>query len=254
MFDCILLGRIGKSSSTTPPPKLPTKQYRNRRVYARYDLNHKRLVIANEQDILLVRNISRSGFCCEVPERALGRLSVNEVYSCKLRYLGETFQVKARVAWKGKSIAGFEFQNPSPRMHEFTNRLIRPMQVGISLRPVYLPVRLRSNPLDPLWFRGDLHTSLFMWRSMAGRVRKWAIHVEKRYIEWTDGILESGTLIEGDLGIDKPWARQHQRDSKTDPELRQFALDVFMTLAPEMGLPLLETFGDVPSLPTIPLN
>ena len=48
----------------------------DRRVYNRFNIEHKHMTMLNNQDIFLIRNISLRGFCTDVSERSYQKLKL----------------------------------------------------------------------------------------------------------------------------------------------------------------------------------
>ena len=78
----------GKKKAAEPEPPI-----RNRRVFARYNIDHKHLTLMNDQDILLVREISSKGFSTEVSPRGFARLVVGDVYDARVSDVGHPYIV-----------------------------------------------------------------------------------------------------------------------------------------------------------------
>src|SRR5690606_28845794 len=97
----------------------------------------KHLTMMNEQDILLIREISAKGFSTQVSHRGFNRFQVGDVYAARMRYLGEIYDLDARVSWKsGKDTVGFELVTAERRTRDFMQRLLHPIALANSLRIV----------------------------------------------------------------------------------------------------------------------
>ena len=104
------------SSGKTKENEQPTKSFRpsktrNRRLFERYNVSQQHLTILNEQDILVVREISAKGFSSDVSERAFLRFTKGDIYEARIRYMGEIFDLNVKVTWKRNKVVGFEIVN-----------------------------------------------------------------------------------------------------------------------------------------------
>lgn len=226
------MNRVASENRSEPRPKLPSKQYRNRRLYERFNVDRKHIALLNDQDILNIRDISASGFSCEVGERCWGRLTVGDTYTCRIRYLSEVFELTAQVAWKAKSFVGFQIQEPSLRIIQFLSRIITPARVGTSLIPLEESLQNRRKKGDPLEFRGEDETLLRIWENSAQELESWYLEYRGKYIEWNqDKSFSTGKLLDKkDLSHATPWDKRLKKDERPDVNLKQFALDIFMVL------------------------
>jgi len=222
MFRLFLMNKLASEQESLTRPKLPTKQYRNRRLYERFNIDRKHIALLNEQDILNIRDISASGFSCEVGERCLDRLQVGDVYTCRIRYLSEVFDLTAQVAWKSKPFVGFSIKEPSVRITHFLNRIITPVRVGTSLKA-------KEGTLE---FHGEDQSSLVISENKAEELQSWHMESNGKYMEWDHYKgFETGKLIQKETpSLSKPWEKKKKKDEIADLNLRQFALDVFMVL------------------------
>lgn len=231
MFRLFLMNKLASEEKAEARPKLPSKQYRNRRLYERFNIDRKHIALLNEQDILNIRDISTSGFSCEVAERCLERLKVGDRYVCRIRYLSEVFDLTAQVAWKAKPFVGFSIHEASVRITHFLSRIITPARVGASLRPLDESLRKLKGEVDPLQFHGE-ESHLTIWENKAQDLESWCLEYRSKYIQWDryKGV-ETGKLdTKKESSLGKPWEKRKNKDEKPDSALRQFALDVFMVL------------------------
>ena len=231
MFRLFLIKKIG-SEAQIPKPKLPSKQLRNRRLYERFEVDHKHLSLLNDQDILQIRNLSANGFACEVAERATNRLKVGDLYACRMRYANEVYELEARVAWKQASFVGFTVPEASPRVQEFFERVNRPIRIGSNMKPLEASLRKLNLIDEPLQFHGEDESRLVIWENENRNIESWYLEVQNRYIQWKpDSPVETGTLINPEqASLARPWESKKKSDSTPDKTLIQFALDLFMVL------------------------
>ena len=212
---------------------LPPKRLRNRRVFERFDIDHKHLSLMNDQDILLIRDLSANGFSTEVSERGFRRLLVGDTYLCRIRYLQEVYELHAVVRWKSKGFVGFELADSSGhKVRSFMLRLLRPVEIGTSLQKVADRfIQLHDNEgLD--WYHGIDGTNFFLWTDGSGELRSWKLEVTDRFISWKPdrGIRTGSLLIGDDSGCNPivPWEQLAKEDKVPDPTLGQLAADIFM--------------------------
>ena len=220
---------LGQSKNELPPKRL-----RNRRIFDRFDIDHKHLSLMNDQDILLVRDLSERGFSTEVSERGFKRLIVGDVYLCRIRYLGEIYEAQAGVRWKSKGFVGFEILKTSRQLKQFMRRLIRPIEIGTSLQKVddrY--IQMHDNE-GMNWYHGADETNFYLWEDDVGELRSWKLESTDKFIKWdpVNG-LTTGKMLQNSEAPDQiltPWQQVLQEDGEPDPDLKQFAADVFMAI------------------------
>ena len=248
MFDCMLLGHLGTDDNFArrSDNKLPSKRYRNQRVFPRFSPPRSGVMVRSDLDIFAVRNISKNGYCCEAPSRAIDRLVVGDAYTSKLRYHGETYEVEVLVAWKSKKLVGFQLRNPSEDVAAFFERLVRPMQIGATLKSVRLPARVKASLSDaPHWWRGDFGAALFLWLNADETVKRWSFEFDGQYVSWSaEKGVETGVLqiAEKDT-LDKIWAKTHHKDVRENVERKTFAIDALMAANLPQNVSLLESLG-----------
>jgi hypothetical protein len=246
MFRLFLRKKILSGDKTAGAPSRDEKAKRNRRVFARHAIDHKHLTLMNEQDILLVREISAKGFSAECSMRGFDRLTIGDVYDARVRYLGEIYDMQGRVAWKQDRFVGFEIVEAERSTLLFIKRLLRPIEIATSLQPVEASF-INSLENGKSWYHGDEESDLYTWHDPeTGGLTAWQLVVGESYVEWSlnDG-LTSGTVVavEGRevlLGANIP-GMTHQRDDTLNLTKRQFAIDVIMALPFTVKEELLET-------------
>ena len=229
-----------ESQNTLKSRNAAAEAMRNRRVFQRFPMDHKHLTLMNDQDILLVREVSAKGFSTEVAPRTIERLQEGDVYEGRVRYLKETYDLKARVAWKSAPFIGFEIVDcPGATLH-FIKRLIRPMEIAFSLKEVDANF-LTSGEESKRWFHGDHNSDLYIWRDAgSASLAAWQLTFENSYVEWRAGNgLVTGSVKElassdGSIGGGGSFGgRSAEPDAKPDRDRRLFATDVLMAM-PEL--------------------
>lgn len=220
-----------KSSNAAGEAKERT---RNRRIFERYPVDHKHLTLMNEQDILLVREISAKGFSTQVSERGMERLALSDVYAARVRYLGEVYDLEAKVSWKGKGHVGFEIVNAQRNTLSFLRRLLKPIEIAASLREVNSSFMV-NNEERKTWYHGDEETDLYVWRGADDSMIAWQLVTQNSFVEWkkSDG-LSSGSLAlpnGNEIMIDNPFLGTIiAKDKPIDAKKKQFAIDILMAL------------------------
>jgi len=221
---------------------------RNRRIFERYSIDHKHLTLMNEQDILLVREISAKGFSTEVSQRGYDRFTLGDVYEARIRYLGEIYDLAARVSWKHDGFVGFELVKTERETLMFLKRLLRPIEIASSLKPVETSYMNEGTQAGKTWYHGDEDTDLYTWHDPGtGRLRAWQLVVGGQYIEWseaagfTTGLLKS---MAENLGFgDNLKGLSPIADVVPDPDRRRLAVDVMMALGYPVREEIMETLA-----------
>lgn len=213
------------------------ERLRNRRIFERFPIDHKHLMLMNEQDILLVREISAKGFSTEVSERALDRFRVGDIYEARIRYLGEVYDLDAKVSWKERKYIGFEIIKASRTTMAFLRRLLRPMEIAASMREVDASFML-NNLERKSWYHGDEGTDLYVWRDDSGGIIAWQLIFGEHYVEWKKGNgIMSGTKVVPETRANRINMKDFNifdeafgRDETPDPDKRQTATDILMAI------------------------
>lgn len=210
-----------------------TSQKRNRREFERFSVDHKHLTVMNEQDILLVKDISAKGFSSQVSPRAFERLEIGDVYAARIRYLGEIYDLQAKVSRKAGDVVGFELENAERRAVDFMQRVIQPIALAHTLQKVDTNF-MQGNTEGKTWYHGDDDTDLYIWRADDGTLTAWQLISSEKFLDWdqTRG-LRTGRLViteesvSGILDVSRK-ALQQRLDAKPDDHFRQFSIDVVM--------------------------
>lgn len=234
MFQLFLVNLIKSGADFDMPvaTSLPPKRLRNRRIYERYTIDHKHLALMNDQDILLVRDLSEGGFCTEVSERAFRRLTIGDLFVCRLRYLGEIYRCEAQVAWKSKNFVGFELRNTSADVDRFMSRLLTPLRIGTSLKPIDEKLARGIDNEGMLWYQGEDETNLYIWPGSDDKIGRWTFIHKERYTRWdNERGLQTGTML-GPTDLAFPWnQKEGPADKNVDLQFRQETVDTLMALA-----------------------
>lgn len=218
---------------------------RNRRLYDRYNVSQQHLTILNDQDILVIREISPKGFSSDVSHRAFQRFEVGDVYDARMRYLKEIHDLRIRVTWKRQKLVGFEIVNTSKDGIRFLSRLLRPIKLSHSLKEIKAEF---ISDLDgrKIWLHGDNETDLYIWYADSGNISAWRFSTQNEFVQWngingyTTGYLKPSpptnsidTLVKQDPVLIK--------DTEPEEARIQLALDVIMALDSNHKHPLLKT-------------
>lgn len=162
-----------------PSPSRPSfLGRRNRRIFPRFAVAGRHLKIIQDQEILLVREISAKGFSSEVSSRAFTRMNVGDVFNARMKHDGAYFEMHLKVAWKEPRKVGFELVNASPATLLMMRRLLRPIELANSMHPVTPPQK------GKLWWHGDSGTDLFVMLDASGSISSWQLRVEQDFVEW----------------------------------------------------------------------
>jgi hypothetical protein len=235
----IFLGKklaSGKTKSKEKLPKLSHEdlQNRNRRLFERYNIQHYHLTLLNDQDILLLRDISAKGLSSEVSERTYLRFSLGDVYSARMRHLGELYEIKIKVSWKKDRIIGFEIVGASSDFLGFLGRIIRAMKIASSLREVDSRNLSEDAPHNRTWLRGEMATDLYIWKNSLGSVEAWHLFVGDEFVLWsgTDGFVTGQTQKSSESeAIGLPQSEPVYKSDKTvHLDRKRLAIDIIAAL------------------------
>ena len=240
----IFLRRKVHSGPKTEPSQTPLRQtkQRNRRLYERYNVNQQHLTVLNDQDILVIRDVSTRGFCSDVSPRAFNRFNIGDVYEGRMRYLGTLYDLKFKVSWKKNKAVGFELYEPSNESIQFFKRVVKPIQLAGSLQKV--DAEFLTHNLDgKIWYHGDSETDLYIWTSDNKDLKAWQLRTGNNVVEWNSesgfstGVVERSPTDDSESGSNL--------ETKSDPELNkeklQFASDVLMALQTEFRNEIINT-------------
>lgn len=220
---------------------------RNRRIFERYSVDHKHLTMLNEQDILVIREISAKGFSTLVSDRGFERMDIGDIYQARMRYLGEFYDLQARVSWKDKGVVGFELEKADRTVLQFLQRLLRPMEIAQSLRPVEANF-MSENQNGKSWYHGDSDSDLYTWHDRSGQIIAWQLVVNGEYVEWSSnsglktGKLQAATAEDQKMKIPLN-APVQVADHAIDSTRKQLATDILMSLQLPVREELLPTLA-----------
>lgn len=245
MFRLFLMNKLANEMEKIPKSSLPKKQLRNRRIYERYTINHKHISLLNEQDILNVRDISESGFACEVGERCFKRLDIGDIYLAKLRYLGEIYQLKISVARKDKPFIGFSILEKTPPIEDFIKRIITPSKIASSLK-LSSELPHQNTVPNSYEFYGDEESYLKIIATSSNEIESWNFVHKSKYAHWQRlGRIETGkNMVKRSHNLSTNWETEQKKDPKPSESFLQFCKDVFMALDFRYNDKLLETLEE----------
>jgi hypothetical protein len=239
VFRIYLEKKISSGQSETnkveSPPIRPSRT-RNRRLFERYNVDHYHLTVLNDQDILVVRDLSAKGFSSDVSERAFMRFNLGDVYSAKLRYLGEVYDVKVKVSWKQSKVVGFEVIDADTDFLKFLGRVIRPIKIGSSMKQIRVD-ELENSDLQKLTLKGDFNTHIYIWKKAhVDDLEAWQLVMGEEFVEWssssgtTTGSLEAKPLFDQSLGLSNEKSSSLVPDKKINERRKRLAIDIFAAL------------------------
>lgn len=241
----------GKSKTHHPEWSIipaPSGRNQDKRSFERYAVNHKHLALMNEQDILLIRDISAKGFATEVAPRAASRFKLGDIYEARMRYVGEVFELEAKVAWKSGNMVGFEMIRAPQATMLFMKRLIDPMKRAASLEAVESG-QINEGGRIKQWFHGDQGTDLWVWRD-GNDIAAWQLHLDRIYIQWdsqhglSTGVMrEEASQKTGTSSYMHASSTQLLADNGPDGEKVRIATDVFMSVRFDIRERLLATLS-----------
>ncbi len=229
-------------------PSLCKPRSRNRRQFERYDIRKQHLVAFNCEDIAKIIDISAKGFSCIVSQRAFDNFTVSDAYEAYLRYLGETYSVNIKVAWKRGHLVGFELQNFDEKILFFLNRLIKPLAIANSLKPVDASF-LQESSSRKVWYHGDEGTDLVIWRDAYHNLEAWQLVFDCFFLEWNanngliTGTVKKSSTSTSDLAI--PSDELLECDSTISLSCKTQGIDLLMALGNQDAQDILPTLtGD----------
>ncbi|MDQ3234578.1 MAG: hypothetical protein M3Q07_22470 [Pseudobdellovibrionaceae bacterium] len=205
---------------------------KNRRLFARYQVDQQHLTVMNDQDILVIRDISAKGFCSDVSLRAYERFEMNDVYAARMRYHGDVQDIQVKVAWKRQQQVGFELYKPDEKMLNFFRSLLRPIELANSLSQVDAAF-MRDLHAGLVWFHGE-DADLHIWLSDEEGLSAWQLIADNHIVEWSSvhglktGCIKHNNRTE--LGILEPGEAFKVMDPEADAQRVRLALDVMIAL------------------------
>ncbi len=226
----------------------------NRRAFSRHIVDYKHLTLLNDQDILLIRDLSLKGFSTEVAPRTAFRMNIGDTFEGRVRYLGETFDLQFRVAWKSSAMVGFEITEAPKRTFDFLNRVIKPIEIATSLCEVDGD-SINQAEERKSWYHSEKSCDLFIWRKESGELTAWWLATENQFVKWTrssEGLV-TGTLLRGNervsqavVGLENLNFRDgfSANDSAVDNIKKQLAIDIFMAMELPIRDEILKTLSE----------
>lgn len=249
MFKIFLYKKLLSGQTEVDQQRVVTRgsRQRNRRLFDRYNVDQKSLTIMNEQDILVIRDLSAKGFASDVSDRAFERFLVGDMYESRMRYSGKVYEITIKVAWKRNKAVGFELENPNRDTLALFRRLIRPFEIGSSLKELDTAYT-RESEEGKVWFHGEHGVDLYIWVDENISITAWNMAFDGEFVEWSlqngvsTGVLEKlNTANQTTFNFDQPLAPIH--DKGGDKNKIQFVLDVFMSMNTEIKPKLLATMN-----------
>jgi hypothetical protein len=218
-----------------------------RRSQDRYEVKHGSLTFLNDFDMLLVKDLSLRGFHSQVPQRALKRLAIGDIYEARSRHREITFELEIKVAWQREDHVGFEFVGLDDNARLVIKRLIRPLEIAASMSLIDADFIKASSP-SKTWYHGDDGSDLFIWHDERGFVCGWQFIADDKYLEWREGKgLESGALMT-ENSSESGLLDSHEQVLKADDTINKtflhFTLDVLLALDCDEKQKLIATIAD----------
>ncbi|MBC7658217.1 MAG: hypothetical protein H7249_00760 [Chitinophagaceae bacterium] len=228
MFRIFLSKKIhsGETESKAAPVERPARQ-RNRRIYERFAVDQKHLTVMNDQDILVIRDISVKGFASDVSERAYDRFSLGDIYTARMRYHGKVQEYDVKVAWKRDLLVGFELHEPQTPTVLFFRNLVRPVQLAHSLSQV--DAAFMEDHEGMTWYHGE-DIDLHIWINDEEGLSAWQLAFDEQLIEWSavhgikTGVLRRQSFSE--IGIVEPGELIRFVDENPDQTRIRLAADI----------------------------
>lgn len=200
----------------------------DRRVHERFSVDQKHLTVMNDQDILVIRDISVKGFCSDVSDRAYERFTMDDVFEARMRSHGEIRSIMIKVAWKREKAVGFELHNADTETLVFFRDLVKPYKLASSLRPV--ETNYTQNEEGRVWYHGE-DVDLHIWMLDGSGISAWQLIADSQLIEWSanDGIRTGVIKYQGktELGIREQGEPHHVMDAKPDLGRVRLASEIF---------------------------
>jgi hypothetical protein len=225
----VFLGKKLENKRPARTAKKSAPSNKNRREDIRYDLDHKHLTLMNDQDIYQIRDVSKNGFSTYAPKRTLQRVTTGDVYESKIRYLGATYTLIARVSWTNNEAIGFTCLDSNPQTKEFLARILQPMTIGSTLTLMECDIVKKYEP-SKTHYLGNHNSNLLVWTGQDGIVDAWQLIIDSSFLEWSclNGLF-SGNLV--DTVKSSMFDLSKEMLNKTEEvstESIQFATDVIM--------------------------
>lgn len=177
----------------------------NRRMHERYAFEHRHVTMMSDQDIMVVREVSKTGFSSVVSHRTWERMQVGDGYQSKLRLGSAVLDFTIKVAWKDCFIPdgsigvkageepdqpayylGFEIIDADDDVRSEWSRLIRPAALAASLRRVESSFMAEFGA-EKIWYHGEDGCDLMIWLDSEGtHPMAWRLSFNAGYVEWRE--------------------------------------------------------------------
>ena len=174
----------------------------NRRMKERFSFDHRRMTMMSDQDIMVVREVSETGFSSMVSERTWNRMGIGDGYSSRVRIGPEVLEFSIKVAWKESTksslvadgetsaprhILGFEIIQGTETSESGWRRLIRPAALAGSLQKIENSF-MHQFGAEKVWYHGEDGCDLMIWSSPDDlKMIAWRLSYDSHYVEWRDG-------------------------------------------------------------------
>ncbi len=228
MFRIFLTKKILSGEASPVAEERPRQ--RNRRIYERFQVDQKHLTVLNDQDILVIRDISVKGFASQVSDRAFDRFLLGDVYVARMRYHGKVQELDIKVAWKRDGQVGFELHEPETATTLFFKNLVRPVQLAHSLSQVDASFMESHEGLT--WYHGE-NVDLHIWMTDDAGLSAWQLVADDQIVEWSavhgikTGVLKRQSFSES--GILEPGEVLRSIDDSPNATRLRFASDIIQS-------------------------
>lgn len=228
MFRIFLKKKLFSGEQTQTSSERPRQ--RNRRTHERFQVDQKHLTVMNDQDILLIRDISVKGFASQVSDRAFERFHIGDVYAARMRYHGKVHELDLKVAWKRESLVGFELYEPEAAALVFIKNLVRPVQLAHSLSQV--EASFMEDHQGLVWYHGE-NVDLHIWMDEETGLSAWQLVADDQIVEWSavhgvkTGLLKHQAFSE--TGILEPGEISRSIDTSPNGTRLRFAADIIQS-------------------------
>ena len=127
---------------------------------------------------------------------------------------------------------GFALVSCDKETSKLVERLVRPMEVAMSLSEIDANFMQDTDEMEKVWFHSESGNDLVIWRAEDG-IAAWELSFESNFVSWSRGSgFASGTISTvDDTSVLAGFSGGHkQRDPETDESKKTFALDVIAAL------------------------
>lgn len=237
MFRIFLRKKI-KSGETKDGPRTISRPSfkRNKRIHERFNVHHDSLQVMNDQDILVIRDISSKGFASDVSESSFQKFVIGDVYDGRIKYFKELYDFKIKLSWKKNRAVGFEIIDSDEGGRKFIQRLLKPIELAKSLQEMKAEYLTEEASGRKSWFHSDQeNTDLYIWYHEDGRLEAWRFASGDLYVQWDESDeLTTGKVVQGEgfhtadgLSTSEP---HYLKDKQNNAQALQYAFDVISAL------------------------